>query len=200
MSMQMTGWEAEIVLPYSEDLNQHHLGVFTHLRRAAPGWSHHSDDGRSVQFVTINRPDLGKSVALVRFAGTAPNKMPTREKALTVEYGARIKFAVLMTATKHATGSKNRYVGVPDSEMPAFVSDRMSRMGLAAADEHPSIRPMKGVFIGKGRRGFGVDVVEIHGMAVVADLELLLKAWRFGIGSQRTFGLGMLRISDVELP
>ncbi len=205
----LSGWELAFAIPYSSDLQKNHLDVFRHLASRFPEWSHHDEDGacdsgRRVQFMTVSSESMKRSAALVRLTGLYPPVDVTdptmREVGIEVATGVVVKFAITMSANAHIqVGSRRKQVPVDDADIPAFVQRRIAGIGLSPTSAL-SIRPMRGLFVGKAGRSFGVDAVAVSGHARVTDPEALTSAWVRGVGRQRTHGLGMLRILDVGDP
>lgn len=203
----LSGWELAFAIPYSSDLQKNHLDVFKHLATLFPAWSHHDEEeagGRRVQFMTVSSETMHRTAALVRLTGLYPPVDVTdptmREVGIEVATGVVVKFAITMSANAHIqVGSRRKQVPVDDADIPAFVQRRIAGMGLSPTSAL-SIRPMRGLFVGKAGRSFGVDAVAVSGHARVTDPEALTSAWVRGVGRQRTHGLGMLRILDVGDP
>lgn len=202
----LSSWDLELAVPYG-NLHAQHLAVFKHLASRFPGWRHHGDgpgpSSRRVQFMVVSSDSLRRAAALVRLTGPdAPDNtaLELRRVQLAVHDGMTIHFSITMSANSHTQdGARKRQIPVSDADLPAFVQRRLLAMGLRPAPD-ASIRPVRGLFVGKPGRGFGVDAVAVSGRATITDCVALAAAWERGVGRQRTYGLGMLRILAAGEP
>lgn len=192
MTQMIHGWEAGVQLPLNRDAYAHHLQLFKALRQQAPGWEHHEDGLRRVQFHALPGPGGQAIYAIVRFTGgECPPGLPMREVRQAIEAGQTLTIGLRLSATQKTTGT-DKHEPIPEDKLAGYVERKLEQAGLALTED-ASFFADEDIFVGK-RGGFATPTVRVKGPVVVRDPEAVVHAWSHGVGRLRTFGLGMLRL------